>query len=86
MKPGAFLLNVARGGVISEAALAEGIRTGKVGGAWLDTFAREPYRGVLEGMSQVVLTPHVGSYTAECRIGMENEAVDNLLEALNAKR
>lgn len=83
MKPGVFLLNVARGGVISESALAEGIKTGKVAGAWLDTFREEPYRGVLEGLPQVILTPHVGSYTTECRVGMENEAVANLLNAFN---
>ncbi len=83
MKTGVFLLNVARGGVISEAALADGIKKGSVAGAWLDTFAKEPYRGVLEGLPQVILTPHVGSYTTECRIGMENEAVSNLLSALN---
>lgn len=84
MKPGVFLLNVARGGVISESALAAGIKYGKVAGAWLDTFEQEPYRGVLEDLPQVVLTPHVGSYTAECRVGMENEAVDNFLRAMNA--
>lgn len=82
MKAGVFLLNVARGGVISERALAEGIKSGKIAGAWLDTFAEEPYRGPLADFPQVILTPHVGSYTAECRSDMENEAVDNLLHAL----
>lgn len=85
MKAGVFLLNVARGGVISESALVEGINSGKVAGAWLDTFSKEPYSGALQGMPQVVLTPHVGSYSRECRIGMENEAVSNLLESLNTK-
>lgn len=82
MKPGVFLLNVARGGVISEEALAEGVKKGRVAGAWLDTFAQEPYRGDLEEMSQVILTPHVGSYTIECRSSMENEAVENLICAM----
>ena len=84
MKPGIFLLNVARGGVISETALAEGVRNGKVAGACLDTFAQEPYRGVLEDLSQIILTPHIGSYTTECRIGMENEAVENFLQAMGS--
>jgi D-3-phosphoglycerate dehydrogenase len=82
MKKGVFLLNVARGGVISETALAEGIRTGKVAGAWVDTFTQEPYQGALQDLPQVTLTPHVGSYTSECRIGMETEAVDNFLSAM----
>lgn len=85
MKPGVFLLNVARGGVISEIALADGIKKGKVAGAWLDTFIQEPYRGLLESLPQVILTPHVGSYTTECRISMENKAVENLLEALKPR-
>lgn len=84
MKPGIFLLNVARGGVISESALAVGIKTGKVAGAWLDTFIQEPYRGELESLPQIILTPHVGSYTTECRLGMESEAVDNFLRAMKS--
>jgi D-3-phosphoglycerate dehydrogenase len=82
MKPGVFLLNASRGGVISEAALAQGIQSGKIAGAWLDTFVQEPYRGILEHLPQVIITPHVGSYTTECRIAMENQAVTNLLKAL----
>ena len=82
MKEGVYLLNVARGGVIAEMALAEGVKAGRVAGAWLDTFAQEPYRGVLENLPQVMLTPHVGSYTKECRVGMETEAVENFLLAM----
>ena len=84
MKPGVFLLNVARGGVISETALVAGIKNGKVAGAWLDTFIQEPYRGELESLPQVILTPHVGSYTTECRLGMETEAVENFLQAMTS--
>jgi D-3-phosphoglycerate dehydrogenase len=50
-----------------------------VGGAYLDTFEREPYRGPLAELDNVLLTPHIGSYAAECRIRMEVEAVENLL-------
>ncbi|QQR81399.1 MAG: hydroxyacid dehydrogenase [Deltaproteobacteria bacterium] len=82
MKAGVFILNVARGGVISEEALVQGIQSGKVIGAWLDTFVQEPYRGILENFSQVILTPHIGSYTSECRINMEAEAVENFLHAI----
>jgi D-3-phosphoglycerate dehydrogenase len=82
LKNGAFLLNVARGGLVDEPALVAALDVGTVAGAWLDTFGTEPYCGPLCGRENVVLTPHVGSYTLECRQGMENEAVDNLLEAL----
>jgi D-3-phosphoglycerate dehydrogenase len=81
MKEGVFVLNAARGGVIDEDALLEAINSGKVAGAWLDTFGEEPYRGPLTGCPQVILTPHVGSYSRECRRRMEMEAVDNLLNA-----
>ena len=82
MKKGGYLLNVARGGVISENALIKAIKNRTVAGAWLDTFEEEPYKGPLCGYRDVILTPHVGSYTAECRSQMENEAVDNLLNYL----
>jgi len=86
MKKGAYLLNVARGGVISEKALIEALENGTVAGAWLDTFEEEPYSGQLCNYQNVILTPHVGSYTAECRLRMENEAVDNLLNYLKMNR
>lgn len=82
MKTGVFILNVARGGLIAEEALLKALEEGKVAGAWLDTFKDEPYSGALRNFHNVVLTPHVGSYTAECRWQMENEAVDNLLKCL----
>jgi D-3-phosphoglycerate dehydrogenase len=82
MKFGVFLLNVARGGIVSEVALVQGVKSGKIAGAWLDTFVQEPYRGELETLPQVILTPHVGSYTRECRIDMETEAVENFLQAM----
>lgn len=82
MKPGVFLLNVARGGLIDEETLVKALETGKVAGAWLDTFKKEPYSGPLCKFPNVILTPHVGSYTLDCRKQMETEAVDNLLAAL----
>lgn len=82
MKKGVFLLNSARGGLIAEEALVKALEAGKVAGAWLDTFKDEPYSGPLCQVPNVVLTPHVGSYTMECRKQMETEAVDNLLDVL----
>jgi len=80
MKHGIFLLNAARGSVVDEEALMEAIEEGKVKGAWLDTFSQEPYAGALCDYPQVILTPHVGSYTRECRLAMETEAALRLLE------
>lgn len=82
MKDGVFVLNAARGGLIDEAALAAALDSGKVAGAWLDTFLEEPYAGPLRAYANVLLTPHAGSNTRECRARMEMEAVDNLLDAL----
>ncbi len=82
IKKRVYLLNVARGGVVSENALIKALEDRTVVGAWLDTFEEEPYKGPLCGYRNVILTPHVGSYTAECRLQMENEAVDNLLNYL----
>jgi len=79
IKPGAFVLNASRGEVLDEDALREALDSGKVAGAWLDTFGREPYEGPLTGYEQVILTPHVGSYTSEGRLQMEMDAVENLI-------
>lgn len=79
LKQGAFILNAARGEVIDESALADALDSGQVAGAWLDTFSQEPYNGVLKNYQQVILTPHVGSYTAEGRLQMELDAVENLI-------
>lgn len=82
LKRGAFVCNASRGGVVDESALQAALDQGIVAGAWLDVFAEEPYRGPLSSYSQVLLTPHVGSYTRECRLKMETEAAANLLAAL----
>lgn len=82
MKVGAYVVNCARGGLVDEDALFNLLQSGHLAGAYLDTFEREPYSGPLTTLDNVVLTPHIGSYAAECRIRMEVEAVENLLAAL----
>lgn len=82
MKEGVYILNPARGGLVSETALIKALDENIVAGAWLDTFEIEPYDGPLTNYEQVILTPHVGSYTFDCRRQMEFEAVQNLLKAL----
>lgn len=81
MKRGIFLLNCARGSIINESQLLHALKDGHVAGAWLDCFAEEPYKGPLIHYPQVILTPHIGTYTVECRRQMEMESVDNLIMA-----
>jgi D-3-phosphoglycerate dehydrogenase len=82
LKRGALVLNSGRGGLVDEEALCAALDSGQVAGAWIDTFRDEPYTGPLTRYPQVLITPHVGSFTVECRRRMEMEAVENLLEAL----
>jgi D-3-phosphoglycerate dehydrogenase len=84
MKNGIFLLNCARGGVVDEKELTLALDNGKVAGAWLDCFREEPYHGPLVKYPQVMLTPHIGSYTSKCRSRMEMEAADNIIKFFEA--
>jgi D-3-phosphoglycerate dehydrogenase / 2-oxoglutarate reductase len=74
-KPGAFVLNVARGGIVDEAALSDALRSGHLAGAAVDVYATEPMASdnPLVGAPNVVLTPHLGASTAEAqdRVGLE---------------
>lgn len=85
MKPGAMLVNAARGGLVDEAALLAALQTGHLAAAALDCFENEPYDGELTQLDQVVLTAHMGSYAQESRLLMEQEAAQNLLQGLQAK-
>jgi D-3-phosphoglycerate dehydrogenase len=69
---------------VDEQALYEALRDGRLGGAFVDTFAQEPYQGPLAALENVVLTTHIGSYAAEVRLRMEMEAVENLLRGLGS--
>ncbi|HZZ93847.1 MAG TPA: hydroxyacid dehydrogenase [Usitatibacter sp.] len=67
MKPDAILVNTARGGTVDEAAVAAMLREGRLGGAALDVFDREPLaaRGPLAGAPRLILTPHIAGVTLE---------------------
>jgi D-3-phosphoglycerate dehydrogenase len=82
MNDGTLVLNAARGALIDEAALAGALRSGRVGGCWLDVFGEEPYSGPLLAFEQVLATPHAATFTHECRVRMEVEAAENLLRDL----
>jgi D-3-phosphoglycerate dehydrogenase len=82
LKPGAIVINTARGGVVDEAALVDALRSGRVGAAGLDVFANEPPRAddPLLAFDQVVLSPHVAGLTAESAERMAVAAVTNVLD------
>ncbi len=83
MKPGARLVNAARGGIYNEAALAEGLESGKLGGVALDVYASEPCKeSPLYGMPNVVCTPHLGASTGEAQTNVAVEAVQLLVNFL----
>lgn len=86
MKPGSYLVNASRGGVVDEAALCVALSEGRLAGAAFDVFVQEPYRGPLCEHPNVVLTPHIGSAASEVRRRMEDEAAANLVAALQGKK
>ena len=87
LKPGAVLINTARGDVVSEPALVRALVEGRLGGAGLDVFAREPIGPghPLAAFRNVVLTPHIGSASRATRLRMLELAVANVLDVLDGK-
>ena len=83
MKQLGYLINVSRGGVVDETALYEVLKEKKIAGAACDVFSKEPYKGNLIELENVLLTPHLGSYAAEAKLKMEIDAVNNLITALS---
>lgn len=80
MKPTANLINLARGGIVDDAALAKALREKKIAGAALDVFEGEPkVHPDLLTVPNVVLTPHIASATVPTRRAMANLAADNLI-------
>ena len=68
VKPGVLIVNAARGGLVDEVALADAVRSGRVGGAGIDVFAKEPTtESPLFGQPNVVVTPHLGASTVEAQ-------------------
>ena len=83
MKPSATLVNIARGGIVDDAALAQALRERRIAAAGLDVFEGEPqvHPGLLQ-VPNVVLTPHIASATLQTRRAMAQLAADNLMDYL----
>lgn len=83
MKPTATLVNIARGGIVDDAALAQALRERRIAAAGLDVFEGEPkVHPDLLTVPNVVLTPHIASATRATRLAMANLAADNLIAFL----
>lgn len=84
MKPGAVLINSARGGVVDELALAQALREGRLGGAALDVFADEPLAAAphFEGCPNLLLTPHIAGVTSESNARVSSLIAERVLQAL----
>jgi D-3-phosphoglycerate dehydrogenase len=86
MKPGAILLNVARGGVLDEAAVAEALRDGRLAGAGVDVFEHEPPTGSpLLDAPNTLLTPHLGASTVEAQVLVSEEVASQVIDVLDGR-
>jgi len=87
MRPGAFLVNTARGGLVDEAALATALEAGHLGGAGIDVFEQEPALAghPLMTLPSALLSPHNAGVTVESAVRMAIESAENILAALDGR-
>jgi len=89
MKPGALFLNLSRGHVVDVEALAEAVKSGQIAGAAVDVFPEEPrtnadpFASPLQGLKNVILSPHIGGSTEEAQEAIAEFAAERLLGYLN---
>jgi D-3-phosphoglycerate dehydrogenase len=84
MKHDAYIINVARGGVVDEAALAQALEAGTIAGAAVDVYSSEPpaHDNPLRSAPNIILTPHLGASTAEAQTRVAVEAAEQVREVL----
>jgi D-3-phosphoglycerate dehydrogenase len=82
VKPGAFIINCARGGIIDENALYEALESGQIGGAALDVFLKEPPVGPLVSHPRVIGLPHLGASTSEAQALTAADVAEGVIDAL----
>jgi phosphoglycerate dehydrogenase-like enzyme len=83
MKPGAYVVNVSRGGIVDEGALAESIAAGHLGGAGIDTFAREPIGdSPLRDLPTVIMSPHIAGLSHRSIEAMTEQATQAVLDVV----
>jgi D-3-phosphoglycerate dehydrogenase len=87
MKPSAFVLSTARGGIVNEAALVDALSSGRIRGAGLDVFVEEPLPAShpLVKLENVILSPHTAALTRECAARMDRVATQNCLDAIDGR-
>lgn len=87
MKPGALLVNMARGGIVDEDALYEALRDKVIAGAVVDAYSQEPITdSPLFSLDNVILSPHAGAFTTDALKAMSRMAVDQLLQYVDGER
>jgi len=86
MKPSAFLINCARGGTVDEKALYDALKAGRIAGAALDVYEKEPPESnPLTGLDNVVMTPHLGASTKEGQIKAGTVCAEQIVKVLNGE-
>ena len=85
MPLGSTLVNTARGGIVEEDALATALQNGILASAAVDVFELEPYKGPLTELEKLIITPHIGSCSYDCRFRMELESAEEALRHLRGE-